>query len=175
MPYGRSIQSLRRRGVIVGTTNDRDFLTDLTGNRRYWTLDVKTRIDMDQVKRDRDQLWAEAVVAFGDGTGDDQGGERWWLDPDENVELAALQQPFQRRDEGWEPDVLAYIQGKTSVRVRDVLVHGLGKAPALTARADQMRVTAILRREDWSKAETTEDGVRATRWYAPSRQPGVEG
>ncbi len=130
---------------------------------------------MERVRRDREQLWAEAVAAFGDGAGDDRDGERWWLNPSENVELAAMQQPFQRRDEGWEPDVLAYVQGKPYIRLLDVLKDALRKDPAFFTRQDQMRVADILKREGWSKAETTEDGARAIRWYAPSREPGAEG
>ena len=60
MAYGRIIKEVQRACVIVGTTNDSKFLTDITGNRRYWPVKVK-RFDVAAIRRDRDQLWAEAA------------------------------------------------------------------------------------------------------------------
>lgn len=51
-----------RRLVFVGTTNDDRFLTDTTGNRRWLPIrggEVQP-MDVARIKRERDQLWAEA-------------------------------------------------------------------------------------------------------------------
>ena len=48
-----------RRCVFIVTTNDKEFLTDNTGNRRWAPVEVGY-IDRDAVKRDLFQLWAEA-------------------------------------------------------------------------------------------------------------------
>lgn len=70
-PYGRVPERFPRRSVFVGTTNDLQYLTDDTGNRRY--LPVRcTQIDVDGLARDRDQLWAEAVVRY-------KAKEPWWF------------------------------------------------------------------------------------------------
>ncbi|MCP3065735.1 virulence-associated E family protein [Myxococcus sp. K38C18041901] len=45
------------------------------GHRRFWPVKC-TRIDTDALTRDREQLWAEAVVRF-------HQGETWWLSNDE--------------------------------------------------------------------------------------------
>lgn len=47
-----------RRCIFIMTTNDYEFLTDETGNRRWAPVDVG-RIDREGVKRDILQLWAE--------------------------------------------------------------------------------------------------------------------
>lgn len=47
-----------RRCVFIVTTNDREFLTDETGNRRWAPVEVG-KIDTDAVRRDIPQLWAE--------------------------------------------------------------------------------------------------------------------
>ncbi|MGG6295961.1 VapE domain-containing protein [Leptolyngbya sp. AN02str] len=60
-PYGRSIESLRRSSVIVGTTNQFEFLADPTGNRRFWVLPVFKPIDLRQLEAERDQIWAAAT------------------------------------------------------------------------------------------------------------------
>lgn len=74
LPYDTAVTRLVRRNVFAMTVN-RDgagFLKDGTGNRRFWVVAVDY-IDIEQLDRERDQLWAEAVSLF------DAGG-RWWFD-----------------------------------------------------------------------------------------------
>ena len=57
--YGRIAEEVPRSCVFIGTTNDLNFLKDLTGNRRFWPVEVET-FDLVKLRADRDQLWAEA-------------------------------------------------------------------------------------------------------------------
>lgn len=52
-----------RRLLLVGTTNERDFLSDPTGNRRFLPFDVGV-VDTAAIKRDCEQLWAEGRELF---------------------------------------------------------------------------------------------------------------
>src|ERR1700730_17492579 len=79
-PYGRTTVTQPRCSLIVGTTNEDDFLTDPTGNRRFWPVAVGDTLDIDLLKTWRDQLWAEAVVAY-------RAGEQWYLDAAQEEEL----------------------------------------------------------------------------------------
>jgi len=58
--YGRIAEEVPRRCIFFGTTNTLKFMNDPTGGRRFWPVTVK-RFDVDALRRDRDQLWAEAA------------------------------------------------------------------------------------------------------------------
>jgi hypothetical protein len=64
--YARTVTEARRQCVIIGTTNSDKYLRDLTGNRRIWPIRVE-RFDLEALKRDRDQLWAEAAAREASG------------------------------------------------------------------------------------------------------------
>jgi predicted P-loop ATPase len=69
--YARSRVDRPRRCIFIATTNEETYLRDTTGNRRFWPVRLHgvvpcgdlMMIDLAGVERDRDQLWAEAVVA----------------------------------------------------------------------------------------------------------------
>lgn len=70
--YGHHTSIFPRQCIFIGTTNDREFLRDRTGNRRFWPVQAnKDKItkdiwkDLDQ--HEIDQLWAEAVQYYNDG------------------------------------------------------------------------------------------------------------
>lgn len=60
----------RRQCVFIGTTNSSDFLRDMTGNRRWWVVDVKPSTKKDiftDLPRERDQIFAEAKARYQQG------------------------------------------------------------------------------------------------------------
>jgi predicted P-loop ATPase len=94
--YGRSRVDRPRRCIFVATTNENTYLRDTTGNRRFWPVCVGT-IDLAAVRRDRDQLWAEAVVAEADGESL-VISERLWPD-------VAVQQDARMELDPWEDEL----------------------------------------------------------------------
>lgn len=90
-PYGAVNEEFLRHCVFAGTTNAAEFLIDDTGNRRFWVVTVRSRIDIESLRRDRDQLWAEAVVRY-------RAGERWWFDDHEQIEADQVADEFGEED-----------------------------------------------------------------------------
>ncbi|WP_298870913.1 virulence-associated E family protein [uncultured Bradyrhizobium sp.] len=64
--YGHGRTDQRRRCIFVATTNNDQYLKDGTGNRRFWPVRVG-EIDLEALRLDRDQLWAEAAAAEATG------------------------------------------------------------------------------------------------------------
>lgn len=70
--YGRTVENYPRQCVFVATTNNRTFLRDATGNRRFMPIDVRTEFVKKDVfspefKSSIDQIWAEAYQLYLDG------------------------------------------------------------------------------------------------------------
>jgi hypothetical protein len=53
-----------RRCVLIGTTNEDDFLSDTSGHRRWLPIRVGHKQDVEAIRRDHAQLWAEARDLF---------------------------------------------------------------------------------------------------------------
>lgn len=66
--YGRFTAERARQCVFFGTTNSRECLTDLTGNRRFWPVDIdvigRKKNVFEDLDAERDQIWAEALVRW---------------------------------------------------------------------------------------------------------------
>ncbi len=78
--YARRVATFKRQCVFYGTTNETEFLKDRTGNRRFWVINVERQMDQDALRRDVDQLWAEAVVRW-------KAGEKLWITDEEEQRL----------------------------------------------------------------------------------------
>ena len=77
-PFGRKVRTYRRHTVIVASTNERDFLRDKTGDRRYWVVPCANKVfDLAYIDKHRAQLFAEARELY-------RAGEQWWLTAQED-------------------------------------------------------------------------------------------
>ena len=106
--YGRSAIDQPRQFITFGTTNHTLYLKDLTGNRRFWPLKVG-EIKLDDVERDRDQLWAEAAAR-------EAAGASIRLDPS-LWDAAAAEQRERTVDDPWH-ELLAEVFGDLKGKVR---------------------------------------------------------
>jgi predicted P-loop ATPase len=148
-PYGREMVTEPRRTVFAGSSNKDDFLTDSTGNRRFWPVKVGTyRRDFFQAMRN--QLLAEAREAYLEG-------ERSWLTVEEEG-LASRPRELVEHEDAWTGDVLAYLAGKDRVAMREVL-EVLSIPLERIEIKHQQRVAGILRKAGWRQG-AKENGRR---------------
>jgi len=145
-PYGHVEVEEPRQCVFMGTTNKQDFLHDETGARRYWPVEV-VKIDIEWLRENRDQLFAEAKVCF-------DKGEVWWPTTEWEEKYAKPQQEkHQETDEVWELAVAEYVeeyQGKA--RPSDIFRSALDFKDVKDIKpADYYRLRKILIKLGWEK------------------------
>jgi predicted P-loop ATPase len=155
-PYGRSIEDFPRTSILVGSTNRDDFLLDSTGSRRFWIVEIQQAVDVEAIKRDRDQLWAAAVAAY-------RSGEQWWLTDEEAVASEELNKDYQMEDV-WTKPVLHYISGLSQTTTAAVMEHGLKLETYQQDRAGQMRVSEIMKNLGWVQRRCRNEGDRVRVW-----------
>lgn len=140
-PYDRRPEQHPRANVFAGSINDDTPFTDETGNRRYWPVLCGT-INLDELKKNRDQLWAEAVARYNEK-------EHWWLD--DATELLARQEQDQRYQSGqWDDEISKWIANRQSVTVQDILLDCIGKKKENLTAADQLTVARCLKHLGWT-------------------------
>lgn len=137
--YGRYSVEVKRQGIIVGTINPEEFLTDETGHRRFWPLRVG-EINIAHVAEQRDQLWAESVAMF-------QRGEQWWL-TDREEELLRPAHDIHRTRDVWEGPIFEWLnrQGQIeSTTTQEILTNALNVPKGQWTDRDMKRVARALR------------------------------
>lgn len=145
MAYAYFREDRARECIFIGTTNDSHYLTDQTGNRRFWP--VKTgQIDLEALRRDRDQLWAEAAHREG-------AGEAISL-PETLWQAAGVEQAARTMRDPW-LDILEKEPGQeaseTTVRVSStyLLTEALQIEPGRQKPSDQTRLGVCMRLLGW--------------------------
>src|SRR5262249_28618512 len=121
-PYGRKEIHEPRQCCFIGTINKHLYLKDETGNRRFWPVKCGI-INLDQLRQDRDQLLAEAVVRF-------RRGEHWWPDANFERKPIAPQQEARYEPDVWEKPIELFLRGKDRTTIMEIALGALGYEPA---------------------------------------------
>ncbi|EKU92621.1 hypothetical protein HMPREF9447_00278 [Bacteroides oleiciplenus YIT 12058] len=87
-PYGSSIQEIRRYASFIGTSNQKDLLTDPSGSRRFICIEVTAPININVTINYR-QLYAQAMEAI-------TKGERYWFDDTDEAILKESNREFEQ-------------------------------------------------------------------------------
>lgn len=68
--YGTVVESHPRQCIICGTSNSQHFLRDVTGNRRFWPVQVTGECEKHPWNMEKayiEQIWAEALTLYNAG------------------------------------------------------------------------------------------------------------
>lgn len=146
-PYARNAENFPRACVIVGSTNEGEFLNDPTGSRRFWVINVGARVNLELLASWRDQLWAEAVTLY-------RAHDRHWLEPDEDVQRERAAERHRIRDP-WEDLVEAWLGEKWPkvsaerrrryLTMNELVVGALDMKPKDCSRGVENRLGAVMR------------------------------
>jgi predicted P-loop ATPase len=155
--YGRKEVIEPRQSVFVGTTNREAYLRDETGGRRFWPVKA-TKIKIDELARDRDQLFAEAVSLHRDGA-------IWWPEKDFERSYIAPEQASRYEADAWEDNIGEYLSGAGKVTVGQVAREALHIETPRIGTAEQRRIAAALEQLGWKRQPQSWDGKR---WWTRS-------
>lgn len=162
-PYAVAESDYARRTVFCATVNDSNFLVDPTGNSRFWTIATSSinyehGIDMQQVFA---QIYEQAFLTK----------QQWWLTPEEDAQLDAINgshqvlSPIQERvtdaiDHSRKPD-----PQKDQLLGAGQLLHILGYK---TSKTNEARECGGVLRE--LLGEPHKIVHKTNKWYVPLRQ-----
>lgn len=161
-PYGRALVEWPRRCVFGGTTNRSDWAVDATGNRRFHPVKVGAT-DLEALRRDREQLLAEAVASW------QATGPAGLVLPKDLWATAARQQEARVEGDAWDDAVAKALTNLSEVTVGDLLGR-IGVEVARQGERETRRVVRILTRLRWERCQVRREGRRV--WvYRPSPLP----
>jgi predicted P-loop ATPase len=181
-PYEAHPIKSPRSAALGATVNpgENGYLRDSTGATRFWPLTV-TRVDLEALRGERDQLWAEAVHRF-------RAGEAGYLDTEELRSEAAEVTELRRETDEWEAKIEHWLEHQPNrypgkvltwslrpeplncVSVADVLEDCLDKKVGDWARKDELRIGAALRALGFARRQirVTGTGKKPWRWVTRS-------
>ena len=186
--YGRHTQPHPRQCIFVGTTNNNNgFLTDTTGNRRFWPITVSgvcSKKSWDLMPNEIDQIWAEALLFV-------KNGESLCLSQEEEAiavsqqkaamvtddreglihEFLEKKQPANWNDldvedrKGYYKGILPQLNGvqvRTQVCVLEVWCELFGRDRSTITRRNSDEIASMLIKLGWKRA-----GKARLRLYGP--------
>lgn len=165
-PFGRTVGTYQRSCIIVGSTNETNFLMDPSGSRRFWIVKVGDVVNTDLLAGIRDQFWAEALHY-------QHAGVAHWLDRGTD-NLRAEQAEEHEAEDPWAAGVEMAL-GAMVHAGRHPRMEGVSTADLLTfmdikagqqTRTMSMRLGSLLRKLGWS-GPTLHGPKRLKRWFPP--------
>jgi predicted P-loop ATPase len=159
LPYGRVVVDWPRRTVLCGSTNENEWIHDPTGGRRFIPIEIG-RIDLDWLRANRDQLFAEAVALY-------KAGRKWWIYP--RAEALARQEDRTPEDP-WIAKVRDYLHGRQEISDLSELLSWVLSIPIeRQTKALSTRVGITLKKLGCVKrSQRRIDGRSCRPWIVPA-------
>jgi predicted P-loop ATPase len=162
-PYGRANITVKRSCALFASTNKAEFLTDPTGDRRYWVVEVKQKIDIAAIRMNRDLVWATALAAY-------EGGHQHFLDETEQMQHVGASKQW-RDDDPWVETILArmgsvlrFHGGLEYVNIQEIMDRILEIPLERQDKRQRNRIAAMLQVEGFERFVRTIDGKPRKIW-----------
>lgn len=153
--YMENRVQFKRRCMLIGTTNEDEFLDDPTGARRFAPVTLTSEADPEWITENLSQLWAQGVVLF------KADGVNWA----EVQSMASDEHCDYQITDSWEEIVSNYLDTCLApVTSSEILINALNFEPKGIKRGDEMRISDIMRRMGKKKIRQQIDGVRHWMW-----------
>lgn len=168
LAYARAALDFPRQCVFIGTINPdgMGYLSDNTGNRRFWPIRCGDKIDMSGLEKVRDQLFAEAYIAY-------KKREVLYLTGD-ILKYAEIEQSERMSLDPWKDAVMSWMDGPgaevNELTVAQVWELVLGGAIKSISRGDQTRIGRILTDLGWPKYRPLRGGSQTKVYVRPSKK-----
>jgi predicted P-loop ATPase len=163
LSYDRRSQFFERQSIFVGTINceaDGEYLKDKTGNRRFLPVKVG-KVDFSALKKDRDQLWAEAFSLY-------NNGYKIFINEDQ-ISMVQQEQENRVENDAWMDCIRDYLyKGLTiinKVKVSDIWINALNMPIAKISRVDKNRIAHCLRQLGYENKVIRDSEGNLTRYF----------
>lgn len=169
--FDRRPRDYPRQVVFIGTTNETNYLTDPTGNRRMWPVQVNRPVDLAWLRANLDQLYAEALHLL-------DAGERFYPTHAEERELFTPQQEERTVDDGLEQSIRKFLYDESQrgdgikvmngsvvneISLGDLLTC-LGISVDKQTQALAKQASSALHRMGWLRARASGKGSKVRPW-----------
>lgn len=181
--FAHNVGEFKRTAVLVGTTNDRGWHNDDTGGRRFWPIICGEQIDLEWLRDNRDQLFAEAKAAI-------DNGDSWWevpveeqerkieaersVDPfEEIIEARLTREPIYGGEPGetlepWDGTVSEHTAWGNLLTVNRIGISWMKMTPEMVGR-NAKRIAGALRKLDFVSTQARVPGQsKPVRFWLPN-------
>ncbi|HYW57695.1 MAG TPA: VapE domain-containing protein [Polaromonas sp.] len=178
--YGRVVESFPRQCILVGTTNERTYLRDRTGNRRFWPVPVRNRINIEWVVKHREVLLAEAYELY-------LAGAQFTPTPDDEKRLFVPMQEMRLVETAVMSEMTNVLTRNAGTSGMSMVVNtltdfvtiaqltlALGVDAAKSSPALEGQIRSWLEHEGWERVKKQIQGARAWGYLRPPNWPPAD-
>jgi putative DNA primase/helicase len=145
--YGRHTETHPRIAVFAATSETDDYLSDTRGRRRYWPLRCRA-VDLDALRFQREQVFAEAVTKY-------RAGASWYVMPAQ----ADSEQLDRAPEDIWTDKVIGYAENlwadKLPITSSRILTDAIEMKLSQQGDSEKRRIARIMRDNGWIQKRTT--------------------
>jgi predicted P-loop ATPase len=165
LAYRRDAGTRLRHFIFIGTTNSYTYLSDQTGNRRFWPIRVQ-KFDVKWIKENREQLWAEAYYRV-------QNGESIRL-PEHLYQAAEVEQGNRLVEDEWRNILDVYFENQYQRVAMEEIRSVLRLDQEKCSSREYLRIAEIMQSLGFEKAGVRDKDGKNSKGYKRDRRYSEE-